>query len=132
MSEMMTEQADMKKFRDTFGANIQHVRTKKNMSQELLARRAGITPKYVKQLENGEKNASLDVIVSIANAFGITANELLDGLYPASEMSLLTHPTAAKLTELSVDRQRRAEVHLDLYLGHNHHSGRSGSKSKGE
>lgn len=132
MSEMMTEQADMKKFRDTFGANIQHVRTKKNMSQELLARRAGITLKYIKQLENGEKNASLDVIVSIANAFGITTNELLDGLYPASEMSLLTHPTAAKLTELSVDRQRRVEEHLDLYLGHTHPSARTGRKNKGD
>lgn len=110
------ESSSMETFARKFGYTVYYVRTSKNISADLLARKVGVKTKYIKQLEGGEKTASLDVIVCIANALGISLNELLAGAYSASAPKLHNHPTAAKLAALPEKSRQRIEAHLELEL----------------
>jgi transcriptional regulator with XRE-family HTH domain len=57
---------------------IQQLREKNDMTQRDLAKRAGVTPEYVAQLEMGlKKNPSLAVLRRIAKALGVPVTELL-------------------------------------------------------
>jgi transcriptional regulator with XRE-family HTH domain len=57
---------------------IQQLREKNDMTQRDLAKRAGVTPEYVAQLEMGlKKNPSLAVLRRIAKALGVLVTELL-------------------------------------------------------
>lgn len=54
------------------------MRTRKGLTQERLARRAGVTKFYISQLETGlRQNPSLPVLRRLAKALGVPVTELL-------------------------------------------------------
>lgn len=59
------------------GQRIRDERTKLRYTQEQLAEAAAINESYIGQIERGEKNPSLETVVSIANALGVTVDYLL-------------------------------------------------------
>jgi len=61
----------------TIGVNIKKYRLEAKMSQSKLAELCNISPKYVSALERSEKPPSLETLINIANALGITADMLL-------------------------------------------------------
>lgn len=61
---------------EAIGARIRELRTTTGLSMRMLASRAGVSPGYISQIENGHKNASIAVLRSIAEAFGINWIEL--------------------------------------------------------
>jgi transcriptional regulator with XRE-family HTH domain len=61
-----------------FGAAIRSMRTERGLPQEAFAGRAGIDRSYYGAIERGEFNVSLDTIVKIAGALGVSAAELLE------------------------------------------------------
>lgn len=60
-----------------FGDNIRSHRLRLNMSQEVLAAKAGVHRTYIGMIERGEKNATLDSIRKLADALGVEPYELL-------------------------------------------------------
>jgi transcriptional regulator with XRE-family HTH domain len=57
---------------------IRKLREAQGMTQEQLARRAGLKQPYVSQLEKGtKKNPSLPALKKIAKALGVPVGELL-------------------------------------------------------
>lgn len=62
------------------GENIRRLRKAKSLSQEQLADYAGIHRTYIGAVERGERNVSLDNIVAIARALGVSASELMVGI----------------------------------------------------
>lgn len=66
--------------RITLGARIRDLRNALNISQEELAERAGLHRTYVGAVERGERNISLDNILALASALGVTASDLLRGV----------------------------------------------------
>lgn len=68
------------------GKRIGNFRNKKGMSQEELGERANISRKHISLIEIGSSSPSLDTLVNIANALGVSADDLLvDSLdYPIS------------------------------------------------
>lgn len=60
------------------GARIRELRTLRGLSMRDLAKQAGVSAGYVSQIENGQANASLQVVRSIADAFGVQWLELFD------------------------------------------------------
>ncbi|MEI6441762.1 MAG: helix-turn-helix transcriptional regulator [Nostocales cyanobacterium ELA583] len=66
--------------RKKLGSNIKQLRTKLELSQEQLAEKADLHRTYVGAVERGERNISLDNILAIARALGISASELLEGV----------------------------------------------------
>jgi XRE family aerobic/anaerobic benzoate catabolism transcriptional regulator len=59
------------------------------MSRKLLARHAGISERYVTQLESGKGNVSIVILHQIAAALGLPLGRLLEDESPSPEMTLL-------------------------------------------
>lgn len=59
------------------GQRIREERTKYRLTQEQLAEAAEVNESYVGQVERGEKNPSLETVVSIAKSLGVTVDYLL-------------------------------------------------------
>jgi transcriptional regulator with XRE-family HTH domain len=64
--------------RQRFGANLRRLRQARRLTQERLADRAGLDPKYLGSVERGQENISLDRIERLARALGVDAVELLE------------------------------------------------------
>ena len=67
----------MDKISEQFGNNMKRIRTKKKMSQGDIARALEVDRGYISNIENGKKNPTLATIQKLANALGVSANELL-------------------------------------------------------
>lgn len=76
------------------------MRRARRLTQEQLAERAGLTPKYVSEIENGHANPSVKVLFAIAtDGLEITLPELLGGLVGRP----LNRPAVARILELLED-----------------------------
>jgi len=66
------------------GQRIRNYRTKQKLSQERLAELSGCHPTYIGQVERGEKKASIETLVCLCNAMGVSPMVLLqDSLDPS-------------------------------------------------
>ena len=81
-----------------FGRCVRLLRKTKKYSQEQLAELSDISPVYIGCIERGEKNASLETLFKISQAFGVSLSELfsdfegelrISGQYPTSLLSRL-------------------------------------------
>lgn len=61
------------------GQNIQNHRKMKKMTQETLAELVGIAVTTISHIEIGVRNPSLETLIDIANALGVSADQLLAG-----------------------------------------------------
>ena len=61
------------------GTRINDWRKRLNITQDDLSFLTGISVPYISEIENGKKRPSLDIIVSISDAIGVTVDELLSG-----------------------------------------------------
>ena len=61
------------------GRRIREVRAERGISQADLAERSKTTAQYLSQIENGKKQASLQVLLSVAEVLEVSLNELLTG-----------------------------------------------------
>ena len=59
------------------GRQIRKARTEKELTQQELADRIGITPKYLVRIETGERTPSMDVLALLANALEVSLDLLL-------------------------------------------------------
>lgn len=62
------------------GMRIKYLRSLKRMSQEDLALEANVNKNYLSDLERGTRNPTLKVMEKIANALGISLEELFRGI----------------------------------------------------
>jgi transcriptional regulator with XRE-family HTH domain len=59
-----------------FGRRVRELRKAKGMSQEALALEAGLDRSYVGGVERGERNISIENMVRIAAALGVSLSKL--------------------------------------------------------
>ena len=59
------------------GKRIKIARIKADMTQEVLAEKAGISPTHMSNIETGNSKLSLQVIVALANALSVTVDSFL-------------------------------------------------------
>lgn len=64
--------------KESFGLRIQQLRKLRGMSQEKLASLSGLDRSYVSGIEQGKRNASLEVIAKLANVLEINIKELFE------------------------------------------------------
>lgn len=64
---------------EMIGRRIRELRKMKGMTQIALADEVNLSPTYLSYLENGNKKPSINTVVTIANALGVTSDEILCG-----------------------------------------------------
>jgi transcriptional regulator with XRE-family HTH domain len=67
----------MQEISKKLGQNLKKIRAKKKLSQGALARLLEVDKGYISNIENGKKNPTLATIQRLAEALGISADELL-------------------------------------------------------
>jgi len=75
------------------GARIKGIRAKKRISQERLAERMEINPKYLSSIERGKENPTLNTLIKLSESLEVDLGEifcLLEIEDPAKRMSLIT------------------------------------------
>lgn len=70
----------MNQIAQTFGQRVRYHRKKKGFSQEKLAELCDLHPTYIGQLERGEKNATLETVMSICRGLEIAPARLFENL----------------------------------------------------
>lgn len=70
------------------GSRIKYYRSVRNISQEDLAAKLNVSRRHLTNIETGLKIPSLDLLISIANALDVSADDLLiDSLKHSSSMA---------------------------------------------
>ena len=102
---------------ESIGQNIRKYRLMKKLRQEDLAEKADLSINYVGAIERGEKTPSLESLIEIINALGVSADmvlvDVLDNGYVVKE-SLL----AQKLDKLSAEDRSRIYDVIDTLIKH--------------
>lgn len=60
-----------------FAKRVKEIRLRKKMSQGDLAKVLGVHPTYISGIERGVRNMALKNIEKLANALGVSVNDLL-------------------------------------------------------
>ena len=76
-------------FLRAFGERIRAERARRGMSRRLLAHHAGISERYLTQLESGKGNVSVLLLRHLASALGLPLSRLVDDDTPSPEMTLV-------------------------------------------
>ncbi len=66
--------SDLRQLPKTFGNALRDARVKAQLTQMTLAEKADLTLNYVGEVERGEKLASLETVVRLAAALGMSAD----------------------------------------------------------
>jgi len=67
----------MKSEAEKLGRNLKRIRTQKGITQGDIAKSLGVSRGFVSNAENGKTNPTLATITKLANAVGVTTDELL-------------------------------------------------------
>lgn len=67
---------------DNVSRNIRAVRVRQGLSQETLARKAGLSVSYISMLERGQRSTPLDTLEALAKALNVSPVGLLEGAPP--------------------------------------------------
>ena len=102
---------------ESIGRNIRKFRQEKKLRQEDLAEKAGLSTNYIGDLERGVKVPSLETMIEIINALGVSADMILsDVLQTGYEVknSLLNE----KLEKLAPEDRSRIYDVIDVLIRH--------------
>ena len=102
---------------ESIGKNIRKYRLMKKLRQEDLAEKAGLSINYVGAIERGEKVPSLETLLVIINALGVSADMILTDVIETGYLvkdSLL----AEKLDKLSAEDRAKIYDIIDTMLKH--------------
>lgn len=92
------------------GRRIREERTKLRLTQEELSEAAEVNNSYIGQIERGEKNPSLETVVSVAKALGVTVDYLLQ-----EEVSVRPNALLDELMAVVKDKEPD-EIRLILHI----------------
>ncbi|MGX1693733.1 helix-turn-helix domain-containing protein [Brevundimonas naejangsanensis] len=73
---------NLKAWREGVGANVRRLRRTANMSQAVLAERAGLSPAYVSMMERGLANPRLETLAALALALNTSPVDILTEAQP--------------------------------------------------
>lgn len=84
----MSEGDGMDEFLHNLGKRIRSLRQKQGLTQEILAEAAGISGKYLGEVERGEMNVSIQVMKKLADALCIQLADIIENRHESSEVVL--------------------------------------------
>lgn len=113
------------------GSRMKQVRKNHNMSREQLAEQAGVSSKFIYEIERGMKGMSAETLSKIAKALGETCDFLINGQDEEGD----SREKVLKIIEQYDDKQVTALLHLlqaadDIHIPNSRR--RKKSKLRGE
>lgn len=89
------------------GGFLKALRNEKGLTQEQLAEKMNVTRRSVSRWETGSNMPDLDVLLALADFYGVALRELLDGERQRGEQAPELRETTMKLVDYSsTERQR--------------------------
>ncbi|MFW5500919.1 MULTISPECIES: helix-turn-helix domain-containing protein [unclassified Maridesulfovibrio] len=88
----------MTKSAEIVGQNIQKLRKSLKLSQQDMAERAGISYKYLGEIERGKVNLSVDILMKISNSLQIQPEKLLASQSKTNDSQLKAQAILADLS----------------------------------
>lgn len=101
---------DTSEYLDGVGDRLREERVKAGLSQRELARRLGVSPSLISQLESGQSNPSVGTLYSLVNELDLSLDRLLRGTEYVSNG--LVHPEEPGTRPLVHPEERKA-IELD-------------------
>lgn len=62
--------------KQTIGCRIKHIRMKKGFTQEQLAEKIDINPKYLSSIERGKENPTLNMLIKLSESLDVNLNDI--------------------------------------------------------
>src|SRR5262249_47473249 len=98
----------VKHVRKNLGSRLRALRKQRGLSQERLGEHAGLSGKFIGEVERGEKSISVDSLYRISVALVISLRELTD--VRADKPSAVPSEDAEKIFALVSGRRRSADI----------------------
>ncbi len=92
---------------EKIGKFIKELRKEKNMTQEQLAEKMGVTDKSISRWENGKTMPDISILSVLANELNCTIPELLNGRRMTKEELIDLRETINNLIEYESNQQIR-------------------------
>ena len=95
------------------GKRITYFRTQKNYSVNKLANLAGISQSYLRDVELGNKNPTIEILSYICGALNISLKDFFDDDLPAQ---LKNDPLIRKIYKLTPKQKKALEQFIDTII----------------
>lgn len=89
------------------GAFFKELRNEKNITQEQLAEKLGVSRRTVSRWETGSNMPDLDILVEMADYYDVDLRELIDGERKSEKMNQELEETVLKVADYSNEEKRR-------------------------
>lgn len=102
---------------ETIGLNMRRFRIEKNLRQEDIAERTGLSANYIGMIERGEKIPSLEKFIDICNALQVSADQILSDVLDTGyniKSSMLTE----KISKLEKSDREKVYAVIDAMIAH--------------
>ena len=93
-----------------FGARLEYIRTQRKISIYKISKTTGLSNSYIRDLERGKRNPSLDTLYRISVPLGVSVSELLNESEELSYLSAEEKDIIENIRLLS-DEKRDALLH---------------------
>ncbi len=99
----------------TFASNLRQLRKERGMSQDELAEKLGYKSfTTIQKWESGVSEPSMEKVKAIADIFGVTIEQLVNGSVEPTIYLVPTIPAPAPCPNLAPDEQRLVDIYCDL------------------
>ena len=93
---------------EKIGKHIKDLRVERKLSQQALAELAGMSYKYLGEIERGQVNLSVEILIKIAQSLKVNAGELLndvidDETRTVSKVKAIFSELSKKNSEAAID-----------------------------
>lgn len=98
------------------GSFLKALRNEKGITQEQLAERVNVSRRSVSRWETGTNLPDLDVLMELADYYGVELRELLDGERKSEQVDQILKETTLKVAEYSNAEKKRITTTVLVYL----------------
>lgn len=97
------------------GVFLKELRKEKELTQEQLAERLNVSRRTVSRWETGSNMPDLDLMIEMADLYGVDLRELLDGERKSGKMNKELEETVLQVAEYSSAEKERAAKIMRIY-----------------
>ena len=101
--------------RERLGRRVKYLRDQRNWTQEQLGEKAGLTYKYIGQIERAEVSPSLETLEKLSKAFGIGITKLRN--FEKTKLGKTKEDIFQEFTNREVETIRKAVAFLKRIFG---------------